>query len=183
MSCGFLGLVCTPYARKMNGFNIGRVLASLQIPSLLNVAGVVTTYISAFPPAPAATVGLLKKLDHAFVSLLKGHDSITGEPLPGFGNGNGGLSRTDMVRLKSLVEATRVLVVDVMSKAPDVDDEDGIGETDTEMDVMDLDVDGESTLEEAGQGMDVARVYAGTIVELGLLLPSDAVFDTANGQS
>jgi hypothetical protein len=138
--------------------------------------------MSAFPPAPAATFGLLRKLDYAFVSLLKGHDSITGEILPGFGNGSGGLSRTDMVRLKSLVEATRVLVVEVMSKAPDVE-EDETGESEMETDDMDLDVDGESTLLEAGHGMDVARVYAGTIVELGLVLPSDAVFDTVNGQS
>jgi hypothetical protein len=156
-------------------------LASLQIPSLLNIAGAVTTYISAFAPAPAATFGLLRKLDHAFVSLLKGQDSATGEALPGFGNGSGGLSRTDMVRLKSLAEATRVLVVEVMSKAPDAE-EDGLGESEMETADMDLDVDEESTLE-AGHGMDVARVYASTIVKLGFLLPSYAISDAANGQS
>ena len=155
--------------------------ASLQIPSLLNVAGAVTTYISAFAPAPAATFALLRKLDHAFVSLLKGQDSVTGESLPGFGNISQGLSRTDMVRLKSLVEATRVLVVEAMSKAADAED-DAVEESEMETDYMDVDADGESTLE-AGHGMDAAKVYAGTIIQLGLSLPSDAAFDAANGQS
>ena len=86
-----------------------------------------------------------------------------------------------MVRLKSLVEVTRVLVVEVMSKVSDAE-EDGLGEGEMGMDDMDPDVDEESTLE-AGHGMDVARVYASTIVELGFLLPGDAVSDTANGQS
>lgn len=165
-------------ARLITEF-LGNV-ASLQIPSLLNIAGAVTTYISAFPPEPAATFSLLRKLDHAFVSLLKGEDSVTGEILPGFDNGNGGMSRTDMVRLKSLVEVTRVLVVEVMSKTPEVE-EDGAEESEVDTDNMDL--DGESTLVDGGRVMDVARVYAGTVVELGLLLPSDAVFDNVSGQS
>ena len=62
---------------------------------------------------------LLRKLDHAFASLLKGEDSVSGETLPGLENGRhskGAMSRTDMVRCKSLVEATRVQIVEVMSK-------------------------------------------------------------------
>jgi len=68
---------------------------SLQIPSLLDIAGAVTSYIPAFPPAPGAIFALLRKLDHAFVSLLRGEDSITGEVLPGFCDGGRGFSRTD----------------------------------------------------------------------------------------
>ena len=147
---------------------------------MLNIAGAVTTYISAFPPAPAATFSLLRKLDHAFISLLKGEDSITGEILPGFGNDNGGMSRTDMVRLKCLVEATRVLVVEVMSKAPEIEEDES---DENEVDTDGMNLDGESTLFEGGQVMDVARVYAGTMVELGLLLTSDAVCDTVSSQS
>lgn len=158
--------------------------ASLQIPSLLNIAGAVTTYISAFPPAPHATIALLRKLDHAFVSLLKGEDSVTGAILPGFSNqSHSGCSRTDMVRLKSLVEATLVLVVEVMSKAPETE-EDGVEESEMEIeDEMDLDIDGERALVEGGSRMDVARVYAATMVELGMLLPSDVAVDTASGSS
>jgi hypothetical protein len=123
----------------------------------------------------------LRKLDHAFVSLLKGEDSVTGEILPGFdGSSSGGLSRTDMVRLKSLVEATRVLVVDVMSKTPEIEE---IGAESSDMETDDMELDEESTVVEGGTSMDVARVYAGTVVELGTLLPSDAVFDAVSGQS
>lgn len=150
-------------------------VASLQVPSLLNVAGAVSTYVPAFPPAPAAMFGLLRKLDHAFVSLLRGEDSVTGEILPGFVDGHGGFSRTDMVRLKSLVEATRVLVVEVMSKTPE-SEESGVEESDAGTDI-DVDMDAESTLVEGGDGMTIARVYAGTVEELGNLLPGDAIFD------
>lgn len=123
--------------------------------------------------------GLLRKLDHAFVSLLRGEDSATGEILPGFSNGHGGFSRTDMVRLKSLVEASRVLVVEVLSKARE-SQENGNEESEVE---TDMDVDGESTLVDGGIDMDVARVYAGTVVELGNLLPSDVGFDTGSRSS
>jgi hypothetical protein len=160
-------------------------VASLQIPSLLNIAGAVTTYIPAFPPAPAAMFSLLRKLDHAFVSLLRGEDSVTGEILPGFDNVHGGLSRTDMVRLKSLVEATRVLVVEIMSKVPESEDN-GVEQSEIETEVetdMDIDPDGESTLVEGGNDMEIARVYAGILVELGNLLPSDAILDAGSGQS
>ena len=85
-----------------------------------------------------------------------------------------------MVRLKSLVEATRVLVVEVMSKVPEIE-EDGAEESEVETDGMDLDE--ESTLVDGGNSMDIARVYAGTVVALGMLLPSDAGFDATPGQS
>jgi hypothetical protein len=72
-------------------------IASLQIPYLLNIAGSVNTYLPAFPPSPKATFGLLRKMDHAFSSLLKGEDNDTGEILPGFEGGmRGGMSKTDV---------------------------------------------------------------------------------------
>merc|ERR1711964_764553 len=53
--------------------------------------------ISAFPASPKATFALIRKLDHAFSSLLKGEDSITGEILPGFAGGKrAGLTKTDI---------------------------------------------------------------------------------------
>lgn len=141
--------------------------ASLQIPYLMNIALSVTSYLSAFPPAPRATFGLLRKLDHAFASLLKGEDSVTGEILPGFSGGmRAGMTKTDMVRCKSLVEQTRVLVVDVMGKEP-------ILERDIDESSAETDVDMESTEggpEEEKYEMDVAQVYEQTIVQLGGLL-------------
>ncbi|KUJ18065.1 uncharacterized protein LY89DRAFT_706653 [Mollisia scopiformis] len=137
---------------------------SLQIPYLLNIAGSVTSYLTAFPPSPRATFGLLKKLDHAFASLLKGEDDVTGEILPGFSGGmRAGMSKTDMIRCKSLVEQTRVIVVDVMGKEPilEIDVDESGAETDAEMESTGWDA------EELKYEMDVARVYEQTIVLLG----------------
>ncbi|KAI0018634.1 hypothetical protein F4780DRAFT_750298 [Xylariomycetidae sp. FL0641] len=97
----------------------------LQIPYLLNVASAVNDYLPAFrPPCPRPTFALLRKLDHCFASLLCGRDVQSREPLPGFaGRGpQAGFSRTDMVRLKSMADETRMLVAVVMSNEADVED-------------------------------------------------------------
>jgi Subunit 11 of the general transcription factor TFIIH len=143
---------------------------------LLNIAGSVNTYLPAFPPSPKLTFGLLRKLDHAFSSLLRGEDSTTGEILPGFERGiRGGMSKTDMVRCKGLVEATRVLVVDVMNKEPELDEN-------MEMDDAETDLEDDPTMdiEEQKFEMDVARVYEQTIVQLGERLDGNGGFGVVN---
>ncbi|KAK7911990.1 hypothetical protein PG985_014471 [Apiospora marii] len=95
---------------------------SIQVPYLLNIALAFTEYIEAFNPAPTATFLLLKKLDHCFASLLAGKDIRTGETLPGFEqNTRKGMTRTDMVRCKSLAEQTRLLIAVVMSNVDEVE--------------------------------------------------------------
>ncbi|KAK7999239.1 hypothetical protein PG991_014914 [Apiospora marii] len=95
---------------------------SIQVPYLLNIALAFTEYIEAFDPAPTATFLLLKKLDHCFASLLAGKDIRTGETLPGFEqNTRKGMTRTDMVRCKSLAEQTRLLIAVVMSNVDEVE--------------------------------------------------------------
>ncbi|CAG8953302.1 hypothetical protein HYFRA_00003509 [Hymenoscyphus fraxineus] len=145
---------------------------SLQIPYLLNVALKVTEYITAFDPAPPATFKLLKKLDHAFSSLMKGEDSLTGDLLPGFEGGrSAGMTKTDMVRCKSLVEATRILIVEHMTKPPEQpnpeNDEDVVMESET-------DAEGNKRFPEPDEQleMDVARVYEMSIVCLNEKLDS-----------
>ncbi|KAI1474422.1 hypothetical protein F4774DRAFT_400625 [Daldinia eschscholtzii] len=93
---------------------------SLQIPYLLNVALAFNTYLPSFPPSPGPTFALLKKLDHCFASLLIGRDIKSGDPLPGFQGNGRGLTRTDMVRCKSLVDETRMIVAMIMSDEPGV---------------------------------------------------------------
>ncbi|CAJ2502990.1 Uu.00g103840.m01.CDS01 [Anthostomella pinea] len=97
---------------------------SLQIPYLLNVALAFNTYLPSFTPSPRPTFALLKKLDHCFASLLVGHDVKTWTPLPGFQQRglSAGLSKTEMVRCKSLADETRMLVAVVMSGEADVED-------------------------------------------------------------
>jgi len=76
--------------------------------------------------------------------------------------------------------------VDVMSGVEGGDGEEG-SEVETETDDdddMDLDLDGDGeVIVENGYGMEVARVYAGTMAELGGLLPGGAVFDVRPGSS
>ncbi|KAL0942127.1 meiotic recombination protein DMC1 [Colletotrichum truncatum] len=147
---------------------------SLQIPFLLNIASDFTQWITAFPPSPKATFSVLTKLDHCFASLLTGMDIDTKEPLPGFENGmRAGMTTTDMVRCRSSVEQTRLVIVEVLSKEPNEDDE--AEEVDTEAEVMtDTDPDNDETFGSAWDDedderlyMDVARVYEHTIVRLG----------------
>ncbi|KAF7883481.1 uncharacterized protein EAF02_005401 [Botrytis sinoallii] len=128
---------------------------NLQIPYLLNVALVMTTYPTKFPPAPVATFAVLRKLDHAFASLLRGEDSITGETLP--------------------VEDTRVMIVDVMSKEvePELEPESGVEDNgDNGADGMNLDEEDDSEYDNDELAMDIARVYEATIMELGERLES-----------
>ncbi|RDA84722.1 hypothetical protein CP532_5237 [Ophiocordyceps camponoti-leonardi (nom. inval.)] len=129
----------------------------LQVPFLLKLASDFTQYVRAFPPSPRATFSLLSKLDHCFASLLCGHDIDSNEALPGFDNGlSAGMTITDMVRCRSLVEQTRLLVVEMMSAEPDEDD--------------DEDDDEEDEYEDADMEklhMDAARTFQHTIIQLG----------------
>lgn len=137
---------------------------------LLHVASVVTDYVGAFPPSPASTVSLLQKLDHCFASLLLGKDINTGEILPGFDNGLGaGMTTTDMVRCRSSVEQTRILLTELLSDALDQED---AGED--EDDNMDMGREGSFAGEDGGGKdtdealrMGVAQIYENTIEELG----------------
>lgn len=162
----------------------------LQVPYLLNVAGAVGDYVGAFAPEPQPTLSLLRKLDFAFASLLEGKDVDTGETLPGFENGTmAGLSRTDMVRLKSLAEGTRLHVLEVLSR-PEEMKTDGKEETDVDMDRTDTEAEtGDESAskpsrrwyqdddEEDEQNMDVARVYEMTLIKIDEKLNRGASYD------
>ncbi|KAH8177800.1 subunit 11 of the general transcription factor TFIIH domain-containing protein [Sarocladium implicatum] len=155
---------------------------SLQIPFLLRLASDFTQFVRSFPPSPKATFDLLGKLDHCFSSILMGRDLETKEWLPGFENSmRAGMTTTDMVRCRSLVEQTRVLMVEVMSsgdfddeedeKTNDTEDEDDVGHQtdDTEMGFSDTNTLRPATwdADEDRLHLDAARIYENTIVQLG----------------
>lgn len=146
-------------------------LASLQIPYLLNIAGDFNEWVKAFPSAPAVTFSTLRKLDHCFASLLAGEDIESHEPLPGFENGmRGGMSRTDMVRCKSVVQQTRILIVDVMSRGVEEVGDDGApydSQAESGLDGPGSSAKGQWNEEEEELYMDVARVYEKTLIRLG----------------
>ncbi len=109
---------------------------------------------------------LLAKLDFAFSSLLQGRDVDTGEPLPGFEGGRR-LSGTEKVRIKGLVERTRVCVVGVMNSG-EFDREDVEGESSRSGDDSMAEQNAVEDEPDGGEwDMEVARVYDRTIVELG----------------
>jgi hypothetical protein len=154
----------------------------LQIPFLLRLASDFTQFVRSFPPSPKATFDLLGKLDHCFSSILMGRDLETKEWLPGFENSmRAGMTTTDMVRCRSLVEQTRVLMVEVMSsgdfddeedeKTNDTEDEDDVGHQtdDTEMGFSDTNTLRPATwdADEDRLHLDAARIYENTIVQLG----------------
>ncbi|EJT72873.1 hypothetical protein GGTG_09725 [Gaeumannomyces tritici R3-111a-1] len=158
---------------------------SLQVPYLLNIANDLTDWLESLKPDLAPTFSALHKLDHFFASLVAGRDVLTGEVLPGFEYGPA-MSRTDMVRCRSLAEQTRVQMVNVMRRASDPEEEgeeEGEGEGGTTS-VDDAETtDGDTTMDD-GDGkkswkeilseedddddqMDVGRVYEKTLVGLG----------------
>jgi len=143
---------------------------SLQVPYLINLALLLTTVIPAMPPSPRSLFRLIGKMDHAFSSLILGRDIDTGERLPGF-EGRKGVSGTEKVRIRSLVERTRVSVMEAFKKGefelePEDKDEDKM-ETDDEGELV-LEGDNfEDAEEEDSWDMQLARVYDHTVVELG----------------
>lgn len=140
---------------------------------MISLALLTNTIIPAFPAAPRPLFRLLGKLDHAFASLIQQRDIDTGDPLPGFSMRRG-VSDTEKVRIKSLVERTRICVVDVMSRGEFEEDDSPIQEEPVQSDIegdlileepADLDVDDDP--EDNNWDMMVARVYDRTLVELG----------------
>ncbi|KAL8671606.1 MAG: hypothetical protein Q9168_003896 [Polycauliona sp. 1 TL-2023] len=151
---------------------------SLQITFLLTIALTVMTSLPCFPFMPRPTFQLLQKMDLMFASLLKGVSAETGEPLPGSETGRSKLSTTEKVRMRGIVERTRIAVVEIAGKDGSLADVATAAQsrmTDTEDDFnMTTEDDDVDALEDESSPrrweMDIARVYERTIVELGLAL-------------
>ncbi|KAK1248846.1 hypothetical protein MKX08_007066 [Trichoderma sp. CBMAI-0020] len=150
----------------------------LQIPFLLKMASDFTQYVRSFPPSSKASFDLLHKLDHCFASLLSGQDIETNDTLPGFENGlRAGMTTTDMVRCRSLVEQTRVLMVEVMSSGEQEEEEEEDEDEDDETDGDGNETEGGESYDAGGASawdidedelhLDAARIYEKTIVQLG----------------
>ncbi|KAI4289717.1 MAG: hypothetical protein L6R35_001022 [Caloplaca aegaea] len=158
--------------------DIGEQLRELDpvITFLLTIALSVTTSLQSFPFTPRPTFQFLRKMDLTFSSLLKGVNVETGEPLPGFQGRRGQLSTTEKVRMRGIVERTRVAVVEVagtdgsLAGVKNVP----ISATDTEEDFDVTEDDDADILEDESSHrrweMDIARVYEKTIMELGMAL-------------
>lgn len=148
---------------------------SLQVSYLISMGLLVGSVVQNMPPTPRSLFRLLNKLDHAFASLLQGEDVESGERLPGFLGGRG-VSGTEKVRIRSLVERTRIDVIAAFKKAEFVYEEPEEEKSGGE-EKDDIGTDGELILEgDYNEGVDeqddswdmqLARVYDRTIVLLG----------------
>jgi hypothetical protein len=131
-----------------------------------------------------AILSLLGKLDDVFALLLTGRDADTGEYLSGFENGRQ-VSTTDKVRLKGIVDRTRLAVARSINNVADEESEGGEpmttdteGETPPEQatvrfegfDDDDDDDDENDGEDEYPRERSIASVYAKTIGELGDVL-------------
>ncbi|KAL6230083.1 hypothetical protein BDW75DRAFT_223577 [Aspergillus navahoensis] len=159
---------------------------SLQIPYLISLSGLVNTYLPDYPFSGKATFRLLRKLDSFFASLILGEDAETGEPLSGFEGRRNVVSMTEKVRIKSIAEMARVLVVEKGdSRDPDADGSNDYedSEDDESEDEMNMDLDLEVDRPEMWE-METARVYEKTIQLLGDELGTEVEFcdeDMARG--
>ena len=187
--CGYPGRVRSSIGYRIRAADLSACEANLQVPYLLNIAVLAVEYLPLFDPSTRsvrASLRLFSKLDYVFSSLLTGHNSTNGESLPGFELGRC-VSTTDKVRLKGIVDRTRLIVVRVMSEERADGDESGVGEP------VDEDGEGEdavaagapeSTVSFEGfentaddsaedddwEGHEVASVYEKTIGQLGDVL-------------
>ncbi|RAL08657.1 general transcription factor IIH subunit TFB6 family [Aspergillus homomorphus CBS 101889] len=155
---------------------------SLQIPYLISLAVQVNSYLPDYPFAAKATFRLLRKLDSVFASLLLGEDADSGEPLPGFEGRGNVVSMTEKVRIKSIAETCRVVVVEAREKEDLGDDDDDDGDDGRRNGVEDSsendDFDDDEMMNDDVFGMDeypipgrwemeTAKVYEKTIQLLG----------------
>ena len=138
--------------------------ASLQIPYTLTLAGLLWSYMSAFPFS-SAIFPIFAKFDRAFVSLLQippEHTTTPGVRQP---------TKTERVRIKSIVEGTRVAAVNSATESglsasileQVSDDEDDQTETEGESAST---VEGHSR-DDSTVGADLGRIYRSTLEILG----------------
>ena len=146
--------------------------ASLQKPYFLTIALAISSYLPSFSFSPSATFKLLQKLDLAISSLLHGINEQTRTTLSGFEGGKGKFSTTEMVRIRGIVERTRVAIVEVAGREGGSVDASSHLHTETETD-EDWAATGEDDAIDKHRGsweMEIARVYEKTLIALGAFL-------------
>ncbi|KAG0638571.1 hypothetical protein HOY80DRAFT_1047252 [Tuber brumale] len=143
---------------------------SLQTQYLLQIANSFNDYISSFPPRFESALGLLDKLDRCFHSLITGPSAGSYAPLSPALSGSR-MSMTERVRLKSVIERTRLHVVGLAEgmEAPDPPTEEDVpdvGDRKPGHSLIDA-LDGGS--EEGGEALELelSRVYERSLVEIG----------------
>lgn len=166
---------------------------SIQVPYFQAVALAVMEYLPAFPPARTSTLRLVRKVDFCLASLVAGKDVESEEVLPGFEEvGQRWLSRTDVVRLKGILDGTRVVLFDVFEKGDRerrrrseerTDGEEEETDVDMEKETDDETVRGreEEDDEDEEESMDLALVYESSLIQIDHFLGQGTTYDIGDG--
>lgn len=150
------------------------LLATLQIHYLLQMANSFNDYLASFPPQLEPTLRLLDTFDRCFYTLITGSSVDPSIPLsPAVSVYR--MNMTERVRLKSIVERTRLHIVKLAGGrmvAPDPPTEGVQGTGDRAEDGMDIrngdetGSDGDGPEDEHLE-IEVASVYDRSLVEIG----------------
>ncbi|RPA97534.1 hypothetical protein L873DRAFT_1809582 [Choiromyces venosus 120613-1] len=143
---------------------------SLQTPYLLQIANSFNDYISSFSPRFKSTLRLLDKLDRCFHSLITGSSTDSYAPLSPALSGHK-MNMTERVRLKSVIERTRLHVVGLaegIMQAPDPPTEDvpDVGDRESKNAQVDA-VDEDPEEEDEALEIELSRVYERSLAEIG----------------
>ena len=136
-------------------------IASMQVYYLLTIAAMAIDFLPTLSPSPRAMFAVLNKLDIIFAALIDGRDPDSGEELQAAGSRKASIATTEQIRIKSIAERTRIVVIKLMTgeyEGP-AGQEPQWDEDDEDMETADLESDG---LE-----MEAAAVYERTISRLG----------------
>lgn len=189
-----------PQFNQLLELTTARITATLQIPYIISLAVLVNSSLPSYPFTPQSTFRLLRKLDSVFASLLTGEDADSGAPLAGFETKRNIVSMTEKVRIKSIAEACRMVVMEVRERSDDdettEEDGDATGESEVDSEEEMVDVLGNVNAnvdaivnavdeyhETPGRWeMEAARVYERTIQLLGDELGRQGEFGDDIGQ-
>jgi Subunit 11 of the general transcription factor TFIIH len=89
-------------------------VATLQVPYLLSLAGLVADFLPSFPFDEGPTSRIVDKLDRAFATLLSPH-RVTAASIASV-ESERFVSITDRVRIRSIIEGTRIVAVEAATK-------------------------------------------------------------------
>ena len=138
---------------------------SLEIPYLLQIAGFACSYLPAFSFS-TSLFPLVRKIDQAFAAILQsGESSSGGTTIPSKVN------MTEKVRIKSLIEETRIAAVNVATSTGYDTSLEDVSEVDTEdyeAQTEDDDLDNhDANLQNMPVSMALSKIYEKTLEILG----------------
>lgn len=148
-------------------------IATLQVPYLLSLAGLVCSYMPAFLFSTSVFY-ITGKIDRGFASLLQSSSAGSTEPPTAHH-----VSMTEKVRIKSLVEETRITAVNVASSSGLSTNIEDVSELETEEeeeeDTDDTNAEQGAQSNDMSRSLAISKIYKRTLEILGDSLDTSAL--------